>query len=128
TPERSDTADEPVEDPLVTTLNTLRRRGFGRVLSAGKTLTSDEASADLTTLRGSGTLAVIVDRLKVDGELRTRLTDSIETSFREGDGAAFAIEVDDAGAVLKTLRFSERFECRTCGIAYEIPQPRLFSF
>ena len=24
--------------------------------------------------------------------------------------------------------FSERFECRTCGIAYEDPQPRLFSF
>ena len=26
------------------------------------------------------------------------------------------------------LRFSERFECRECGIAYEDPQPRLFSF
>jgi excinuclease ABC subunit A len=25
-------------------------------------------------------------------------------------------------------RFSERFECRACGIAYEDPQPRLFSF
>ena len=24
--------------------------------------------------------------------------------------------------------FSERFECRACGIAYEDPQPRLFSF
>ncbi|HZL95822.1 MAG TPA: excinuclease ABC subunit UvrA, partial [Vicinamibacterales bacterium] len=24
--------------------------------------------------------------------------------------------------------FSERFECRACGIAYETPQPRLFSF
>ena len=24
--------------------------------------------------------------------------------------------------------FSERFECRPCGIAYEAPQPRLFSF
>src|SRR4030065_603356 len=24
--------------------------------------------------------------------------------------------------------FSERFECRACGIAYEAPQPRLFSF
>ena len=25
-------------------------------------------------------------------------------------------------------RFSERFECRPCGIHYEVPQPRLFSF
>src|SRR6185295_17503107 len=92
TPDRSaEPTDAPLEDPLVTTLNTLRRRGFGRLLVGGKTLTIDEASADLDALRGTGTLAVIVDRLKVDGELRTRLTDSIETSFREGDGAAFAI-------------------------------------
>src|SRR5204862_5110414 len=26
------------------------------------------------------------------------------------------------------IRFSERFECRSCGITYEDPQPRLFSF
>ena len=32
------------------------------------------------------------------------------------------------GAPVATHRFSERFECRTCGIAYEVPQPRLFSF
>ena len=25
-------------------------------------------------------------------------------------------------------KFSERFECRPCGIQYEVPQPRLFSF
>ena len=29
---------------------------------------------------------------------------------------------------MHTHRFSERFECRTCGILYETPQPRLFSF
>ena len=28
----------------------------------------------------------------------------------------------------RTHQFSERFECRVCGIAYEDPQPRLFSF
>ena len=60
--------------------------------------------------------------------MRARLTDSIETAFHEGDGAAFAIEVDEAGAPTATHRFSERFECRTCGIPYEVPQPRLFSF
>jgi excinuclease ABC subunit A len=31
-------------------------------------------------------------------------------------------------AVDRRLVFSERFECRACGIAYETPQPRLFSF
>src|SRR5262249_50267215 len=65
---------------------------------------------------------------KVAADVRGRLTDSIETAFREGDGAAFAVEVDAAGTPTATHRFSERFECRTCGILYEVPQPRLFSF
>ncbi len=118
----------PSEDPLVSTLNTLRRRGFGRLLISGKTTTIDEAAADLAPLRGVASLAVVVDRLRVESGLRSRLTDSIETAFHEGDGAAFAVEVDQAGAPVRTFRFSERFECRTCGIAYEVPQPRLFSF
>jgi excinuclease ABC subunit A len=73
-------------------------------------------------------LPVIVDRLKVDGHSRSRITDSIETAYHEGAGAAFAIEVDAEGRLARTLRFSERFECRECGIPYEVPQPRLFSF
>jgi excinuclease ABC subunit A len=74
-------------------------------------------------------LEIVVDRVKVEGDLRSRLTDSIETSYREGGGAAFAVVL--AGpetAVDRRLVFSERFECRACGIAYETPQPRLFSF
>ena len=116
------------EDPLITTLNTLRRRGFARLLVGGRTVTIDEAASSLDALRGSPTLAVIVDRVKMDADIRTRLTDSIETAFHEGDGAAFAIEVDDTGVPIRTHRFSERFECRTCGLLYEVPQPRLFSF
>ena len=61
----------------------------------------------------------------IEGDLRSRLTDSIETSYREGGGAAFAVVLDGDA---RRLEFSERFECRTCGIAYETPQPRLFSF
>ncbi len=117
------------ESPLTETIQALRRRGFGRLLIGGQTLSLDDRATIEATAAGDATsLAVVVDRLKVAEAARSRLIDSIETAFREGDGAAFAVEVDEAGALLRTHRFSERFECRPCGIGYEVPQPRLFSF
>jgi excinuclease ABC subunit A len=110
-------------DPIGETIDTLQRRGYGRLLIDGQAITFDEV--DRKALKGRTTLEVIVDRLKLDGDIRTRLTDSIETSYREGGGAAFAIVL---GEPAERIVFSERFECRRCGIAYETPQPRLFSF
>jgi excinuclease ABC subunit A len=115
-------------DPVLETLQALRRRGFGRLLIGGRAVAVEDAIAGLNGLRDATHLAVVVDRLRVGPEIRGRLTDSVETAFREGEGALFAVEVDDTGAPTATHRFSERFECRNCGIQYEIPQPRLFSF
>jgi excinuclease ABC subunit A len=109
-------------DPIKETMETLRRRGFGRLLVEGRAVAFDDV--DLASLRQRTTLEVVVDRLKIEGDLRSRVTDSIETSYREGGGAAFAVDADTGERHV----FSERFECRKCGIAYETPQPRLFSF
>ena len=165
-----DAIDVPVEKParaaaaeqIVETLNTLRRRGYGRLLIDGRAVAFEEL--DPASLRSRPSLEVVVDRLRIEGDLRSRLTDSIETSYREGGGAAFAVvlaerrtenpepgtrnpELGTGNPELGTghpepgtgnpepgtgnperLVFSERFECRRCQIAYETPQPRLFSF
>ncbi len=118
-------------DPIAETLAALRRKGFGRLFLDGQTVTLEDV--DVATLKDRGMLQVIVDRVKVEGDLRARLTDSIETAYTEGGGAAFAIQVESkeaggAGQAGKVYRFSERFECRECNIQYELPQPRLFSF
>ena len=111
-------------DPIAETLASLRRKGFGRLLVNNEAVQLEDV--DPATLKDQSTLKVIVDRLKVDGDLRARLTDSIETAYTEGGGAAFAIQLTDGEPIVH--RFSERFECRACNIQYEIPQPRLFSF
>ena len=116
-------------DPIAETLAVLRKKGFGRLLIDTQTVSLEDV--DPATLRERGALQVIVDRIKLGGaggELLTRLTDSIETAYAEGGGAAFAIEVRPDGVSGIRREFSERFECRPCGIQYEIPQPRLFSF
>jgi excinuclease ABC subunit A len=104
------------------TIEGLRRRGFHRLYLNGRTVTLDEVTGD--ELRDLTSLKVIIDRVKIEGDMRARITDSIETAYQEAGGTAFAIE-DGSGRI---HIFSERFECQKCKLTYEAPQPRLFSF
>ncbi len=114
-------------DAIAETIDVLRRKGFARLLVNGQAVTLDEV--DPAALRQSVFLPVVIDRLRVEGDLRGRLTDSIEIAYLEGGGAAWAVELPDdpEGEPIRHV-FSERFECRRCHITYEDPQPRLFSF
>src|SRR5688572_28274696 len=137
--ERAEESLFEVESPSAVALENLRRKGFGRLLVNGQAVAFEEV--DAAALKGMTLLRVVVDRVKVAADARTRITDSVETSYQEGGGAAWAIQLPDpstldaengvarSGQVAAiTHQFSERFECRTCGIPYEDPQPRLFSF
>ena len=111
-----------------TTIASLRRKGFARLLIDGHAVSLDDVGA--ASLRARPVLQVVVDRIQLSGEdLRQRLTDSIEMAYLEGGGAAWALRNVESGIQNSAfVHFSERFECRTCGIPYEDPQPRLFSF
>jgi excinuclease ABC subunit A len=117
----------PSRDPVAATFDALRRKGFGRLLIDGRAVSLDDVAPG--SLAGRQSLEVIVDRVKVEPGSVTRVTDSVEIAYQEGGGSAFALQLPEAegGAVVRHV-FSERFECRACGIPYELPQPRLFSF
>jgi excinuclease ABC subunit A len=130
-PERkSDSSKAARQRVVTTTIDALRKKGFARLLLDRRAVGFDDVNpADLVD---AGVLQVVVDRVQLGAEdHRQRLTDSIETAYVEGGGAAWAFatrpETGNAGDS-GLIRFSERFECRNCGIAYEDPQPRLFSF
>ena len=109
------------------TLDALRKKGFHRLFVGGETAMLDDV--DPASLTNLANLQVIVDRVKIESDVHARLTDSIEIAYLEGGGAAFAIAQPARGAGVPVAHvFSERFECRRCNVAYEDPQPRLFSF
>jgi excinuclease ABC subunit A len=70
---------------------------------------------------------VLVDRISVSPESRARIVDATEIGFRESGEVIFESALRD-GDVPQQLRFSQRFECKNCGLRYEEPEPRLFSF
>jgi excinuclease ABC subunit A len=109
------------------TIANLRRKGFARLLIDCRAVGVDDVEP--AALASATILQVVVDRVQLNGDdLRQRLTDSIETAYHEGGGAAWAVANSESMPNSEFIKFSERFECRPCGIPYEDPQPRLFSF
>ncbi|HEX4998827.1 MAG TPA: excinuclease ABC subunit UvrA [Terriglobia bacterium] len=110
----------------------LKRRGFTRIYQDGRTFeySTPESLLDLDFDSPAFTL---VDRLKVAPDIRQRLIDSVETCFRESNGEVFLETVgttppNGGSTAGQRFRFSEAFECKTCDIRYEPPEPHLFSF
>ncbi len=69
------------------------------------------------------TIEILVDRLPAEPGRRSRLHESIETATQLASGLALVIPSRGAEAVL-----SSSAACPTCGISYEPPEPRSFSF
>jgi excinuclease ABC subunit A len=101
----------------------LMQRGFTRLLVGGETL--ELRTPDDYTRTDFEGVYVLVDRLVSRADVRERLVDSFETCFIEGHGSAL---IRTAEAEPRSLKFSERFECKYDGTIYAQPEPRLFSF
>ena len=105
-------------------LSVLKERGFFRLVVDGELIDLNER--DFKT-KSKKNIHILVDRLIVrrnEKENITRLADSVQTAFEEGNGYAHVYLLEQK----QLLRFTQHFECIEDGIRYEDPEPRLFSF
>ncbi len=102
-------------------LENIRKDGFVRVRVDGAVY---EVSEDLDLDKNKQhTIEIVVDRLVVQDEIAGRLSDSVQTALKYGDGVVL-IDVLER----EELLFSEKFACIDCGISMEELTPRMFSF
>ena len=121
-------------ETLKTRLFDLRKAGFNRLYQAGEVFEFSTPES-LLGINFAEPVFVLVDRLMVSVEARTRVVDAIETAYRESgevifepSGNSAPTNADDSAHPIRTLRFAQRFECKECNLRYEEPEPRLFSF
>jgi excinuclease ABC subunit A len=100
----------------------LRNEGFSRVKVDGDQHSLDEPPA--LDKKFKHTIEVVVDRLVMKEDLRTRLTQSVETAASLAEGLVVVDEVD-AGT---TTTYSQNFACPEHGVSLPELQPRIFSF
>jgi excinuclease ABC subunit A len=75
------------------------------------------------------TIEVVVDRLAVKADAKSRLTDSIETALKLASGLVILDFVDlKDGDPEKEKTFSEHMACHDCELSFGELEPRSFSF
>ena len=125
-------------------LDDLAKQGFARVRVDGVPLElSDRAEVNLARYE-THTIEVVVDRLVSRPSMRQRLTESIETALELTGGTAEVLVMGGGagggkgegteraegaeGAEEEAITFSQHLACTHCGISFEEPAPRSFSF
>ncbi|MBV4431767.1 excinuclease ABC subunit UvrA [Clostridium tyrobutyricum] len=103
-------------------IENIKKNGYVRARVDGKIVDLEDETINLEKNK-KHTIEVVVDRLIVKDEIRSRLTDSIETSLKLSDGVVI---INVVGG--KDILFSEKFSCIHCGISIGEITPRTFSF
>jgi len=74
-------------------------------------------------------IELVVDRLKVSQDMRTRISQSVQQTLKLGKDLMFmAYESDDKKGSKGEVSYSRQLMCEDTGISYEEPSPNSFSF
>jgi len=106
-------------------LDAVRKQGFVRVRIDGEIYEMDVLPQ--LDKRKKHSIEVVIDRLVVADKIRSRLADSVELALRQGEGVLLAMVQEGVGRWREIL-YSEKNACLDCGISFDTPTPRHFSF
>jgi excinuclease ABC subunit A len=109
-------------DALRERLTELRKHGFNRLFQNGR-LFEFSSPESLLDIDFAQPVYILVDRIVISAGLHQRVIDSTEIAYRESGEVIF-----EAASGGERLRFSERFQCKTCDREFADPEPILFSF
>ncbi len=102
-------------------LQDFQKEGFVRVKIDGQTFElTDDIELDR---KKKHNIDLIVDRLVIKPDIRTRLTESVEIALKHANNL---VTIDIPGE--KEILFSQNYACPDCGISIEELTPRMFSF
>ncbi len=99
----------------------VRKSGFTRVRVDGTVLSLDDPIR--LDKKKKHSIDAVVDRLIAKPGIDRRLTDSVETALRHGEGIVVVAPEGQPEMVL-----SEHRACHHCGLSFPEPSPQLFSF
>jgi len=100
-------------------------QGYSRARVDGETIALTEPPK--LKKQEKHTIEVVIDRLTAKAESKSRLTDSIETALKLGNGLVLLDFVDAKGPE-KEHTYSEHLACHDCNLSFEELEPRSFSF
>ena len=112
----------------------LRKAGFARVRVDSDIYELDD---DIPLKKNEKhSIELVVDRIIIRSDIQSRLTDSLETAMNMADGIVrvhimVPEHEDEFGEIQYNeteLLFSQKYACLSCGVSYDEPSPRMFSF
>ena len=102
-----------------------RKSGFARVRVDGNMYDlSEEIKLDKNLKHD---IDIVVDRLVIKEDIRSRLSDSVEGALKAADGRVTVVTVPREGEG-EEFEFSQKYACEEHGISFPELEPRMFSF
>jgi len=109
-------------------LKKVDQAGYSRVRVNGVLYSLDEAASLDLDKQKKHSLEVVVDRVAVGPEQRSRFADSAETALDLANGLLMVAVLDEQDREREVLTFSQLFSCPVDGVSIPELEPRNFSF